>query len=153
MAKNCQKFRSGCLVHESSLTYIFKDINHGYRGATLKKNYLRLLPFFMAVSTYCYCEKVRRTMRAAIVSYLVKFTLTTNIYFSLDISLLMFSFKVRQVTLGIIITFPQTIQKSSLKNSYRFAFTELNISYEEHSCNALDLICLSKLLIRAFFKI
>ena len=44
-------------------------INHGYKVAVLKKNSLLLLPFFMSVATYCYYEKLRRTMRTAIVSY------------------------------------------------------------------------------------
>ena len=38
----------------------------------LKKNSLWLLLFYMAVATYCYYEKVRRTMRTAVVSYLLK---------------------------------------------------------------------------------
>ena len=49
----------------------FNDINHGYRAAILKKNYLWLLPFYMVVATYFYYEKVRRTMRTAIVSDLL----------------------------------------------------------------------------------
>ena len=48
------------------------DINHGYRAAILKKSSLWLLPFYMAVATYSYYKKVRRTMRTAIVSYLLK---------------------------------------------------------------------------------
>ena len=49
----------------------FKDIYHSYRAAILKKNYLWLLPFYMVVATsFCY-EKVRRTMRTAIVSNLL----------------------------------------------------------------------------------
>ena len=48
-------------------------INHGYRAAILKKNCLWLLPFYMAVASCCYYEKVRRTMRTAIVSYLFKY--------------------------------------------------------------------------------
>ena len=48
------------------------DINHCYRAATLKKNSLWLLPFYMAVATYCYYEKLRRTMPNATVSYLLK---------------------------------------------------------------------------------
>ena len=32
----------------------FNDINHGYRAAILKKSSLWLLPFYMAVATYCY---------------------------------------------------------------------------------------------------
>ena len=51
----------------------FNDINHGYRAAILKKSSLWLLPFYMAVATYCYYKKVHRTMRTAIVSYLLKF--------------------------------------------------------------------------------
>ena len=38
----------------------------------MKKNSLWLLPFYKAVATYFYYEKVRRTMRNAIVSYLLK---------------------------------------------------------------------------------
>ena len=41
----------------------FNDINHGYRAAILKKNYLWLLPFYMVVATYFYYEKVHRTMQ------------------------------------------------------------------------------------------
>ena len=48
----------------------FNDINHGYRVAILKKKSLWLLPLHMAVATYFYYEKVRRTMRTAIVSNL-----------------------------------------------------------------------------------
>ena len=39
------------------LQMFFNDINHGYRAATLKKNPLPLLPFYMAVTTSCYYEK------------------------------------------------------------------------------------------------
>ena len=49
----------------------FNDINHGYRAAMFKKKILCLLPLYIAVATYCYCEKMRRTMRTAIVSYLL----------------------------------------------------------------------------------
>ena len=45
VAKNHQKIRSMCLVHEFFFTDIFNDINHGHRAALLKKNYLWLLPF------------------------------------------------------------------------------------------------------------
>ena len=65
VTKNYQKIRSRCLVHELSFTYI----NHGYRAAILKKNSLWLLLFYMAAATYCYHQKVRRTMCTAIVSY------------------------------------------------------------------------------------
>ena len=50
----------------------FNDINHCYRAAILKKNSLWLLPFYMATATYFYHENVRRTMRTAIVLYLLK---------------------------------------------------------------------------------
>ena len=52
----------------------FNDINHGYRAATLQKNSLWLLPFYMVVATYSYYEKVRRTMFTEIVSNLLKST-------------------------------------------------------------------------------
>ena len=49
----------------------FNNNNHGYRAAISKKNSLWLLPFCMVVATsFCY-EKVRRTMRTAIVSNLL----------------------------------------------------------------------------------
>ena len=47
------------------------NINHGYRTAIMKKNSLWLPLFYMAVATYFCYEKVRRTMRPAIVSYLL----------------------------------------------------------------------------------
>ena len=70
VVNNRQKIRSRCLVHEFSFTDIFNNINHGYRAAILNKNSLWLFPFYMAVVTYCYYEKVHRTMRTAIVSYI-----------------------------------------------------------------------------------
>ena len=55
------------------LSQIFSnDIDHDYRAVILMKRSLRLLPFYMAVATYYYYEKVRKTMRTAIVSYLLK---------------------------------------------------------------------------------
>ena len=61
----------------------FSDINHGYRAAILKKNPLWLLPFYMAVDTSCYYEKVRRTMRTA--GFLGKniFFITNNVFYLL----------------------------------------------------------------------
>ena len=50
----------------------FNSINHGYRAAILKKKYLWLLSFFMPVAASYYYEKLRRTMRTAFVSYLLK---------------------------------------------------------------------------------
>ena len=38
----------------------FNNIIHGYKAAILKKNFSWLLPFYIAVATYCYYEKVRR---------------------------------------------------------------------------------------------
>ena len=52
---------------------IFKDINHGYKAALLKKNSLWLLSFYMDVASYCYYEKACRTIKTAIVSYLLKY--------------------------------------------------------------------------------
>ena len=50
----------------------FNDINHDYRAAIMKKNYLWLLPFYMAVATYRYYENVCRMMGNGIVTYLLK---------------------------------------------------------------------------------
>ena len=46
----------------------FNDIDHGYRAAILKENFLRLLLFYMVMATYFYYEVVR----TAIVSNLLK---------------------------------------------------------------------------------
>ena len=70
MTKNHQKIRSRCLVHEFSFTDIFNDSNHGYRAAILKKN--SCLRFIWLWLLFFYYEKVRRTMRTATVSYLLK---------------------------------------------------------------------------------
>ena len=35
----------------------FNDVNHDYRSPILMKNYLWLLPFYMAVATYCIIER------------------------------------------------------------------------------------------------
>ena len=50
----------------------FNDINYGYRGSILKKNSLWLLPFYIVVATYFCYEKVRRTMRNAMVLNLLQ---------------------------------------------------------------------------------
>ena len=50
----------------------FNDFNHGYGAAILKKTLCGCFRFIMVVATYFYYEKVRRTMRTAIVSYLRK---------------------------------------------------------------------------------
>ena len=56
---------------------LFNDIDHVCRAAILKKNYMWLLPFYMVVATYFYYEKVRRTMRTAIVSNLLKYSVVS----------------------------------------------------------------------------
>ena len=48
------------------------DVKHGYREAISKKTSLWLVPFYMAVATYFYYEKMLRTMRTTIVSCLLK---------------------------------------------------------------------------------
>ena len=49
----------------------FNAINHDYRAVILKKKPLWLLLFYMAVATSCYYGQVRKTMRTAIVLYLL----------------------------------------------------------------------------------
>ena len=49
----------------------FNDTDHGYRATILKKRSLWLLPLYMVAAPYFYYEKVRRTMRTAIVSNLL----------------------------------------------------------------------------------
>ena len=51
----------------------FNSINHGYKAALLKKNPFWLLSFYMDVASYCYYEKVRRTIRTAILLYFHSF--------------------------------------------------------------------------------
>ena len=63
-----------------SLQIFFNDINHGYRAGILKKNSLWLLPLYIAMATYFYYEKVRRTTCTAIVSNLLKTIIVTFIY-------------------------------------------------------------------------
>ena len=46
-----------------------------------EKSSLWLLPFYMAVATYFYCKKVRRAMRTAVVSNLLKYTSLSFKYF------------------------------------------------------------------------
>ena len=55
VAKNHQKIQSKCLVHGFSFTDII------------------LIAFYMALASCCYYEKVRTTIRTAIVSYLLKY--------------------------------------------------------------------------------
>ena len=74
VAKNHSKTRSRCLVHEFSFIDIFNSIYHGYKAALLKKNPFWPLSFYMDVASYCYYEKVRRTIRTAIVLYFHSFS-------------------------------------------------------------------------------
>ena len=60
MAKNHQKTDQGVWVMNFPSQIFFNDINHGYRAAILKKTSLWLLPFYVAVATSCYYEKVRK---------------------------------------------------------------------------------------------
>ena len=66
VAKNHEKIRSGCLFQEFLFADIFDDVNHGYRAAILKKNSLWLLSFYIVVASYCYYEKVSRTVNTAL---------------------------------------------------------------------------------------
>ena len=63
VTKNHRNIRSKCLFHEFSITDIFSDISHGYRTAILKKDSLRLLPFYMVVANYVYHGKERTSLR------------------------------------------------------------------------------------------
>ena len=67
---------------------LFNNVNHGYRAAILKKNSLWLLLLYMAVATYFYYEKVRRTMCTAIVSYIIKEVFLKNLSQMLSVELL-----------------------------------------------------------------
>ena len=57
---------------------LFNNVNNGYRTAILKKNSLRLLPFYMAVTTYSCDEKVCETMLTAVVSHLLNSILSSK---------------------------------------------------------------------------
>ena len=63
--------RSKCSVHEFFFIDIFNDISHGRRAAILKESPLPLRPFHIAVATYWCNENVSKTMRTAILSYLL----------------------------------------------------------------------------------
>ena len=49
MTKNHQNIK----VFNFPSHIFFNVISYGYRAPTLKKKFLRLLPFYMAVATYC----------------------------------------------------------------------------------------------------
>ena len=40
VAKNHQRIRSRCLIHEFPSQILFNDVNHGYTATILKKNYV-----------------------------------------------------------------------------------------------------------------
>ena len=52
---------------------IIKRSNQGVQFTNFPSQIFSLIPFYMAVASYCYYEKVRRTMHTAIVSYLLKY--------------------------------------------------------------------------------
>ena len=68
----CTRSDQGVQFMIFSSQMFFNDINHGYKAALLKKDSLWLLSFYMSAATYCYYEKVCRTMNAVIASYLLK---------------------------------------------------------------------------------
>ena len=76
----------------------FDDISLGYRAAIFKKNSLWLLPFYMAVATYCYYTKVRRTMRTVIVSHLFKTFQLMLLMFPESFDLIYYIGKIRSFT-------------------------------------------------------
>ena len=56
-------------------SHIFiNNINHGYKAALFKKNYLWLISFYMDLASYCYYQKMDTTMRTAIASYFYSFS-------------------------------------------------------------------------------
>ena len=76
VTKNHQEIRFRCLVLDFFFQMFLNDINHGYRAAILKENHLWMLSLYMAVTASCHHEKVRRTMCNAIVSYILKLSVT-----------------------------------------------------------------------------
>ena len=70
--ENHHKIQSRCLAHEFSFTDFFNDINHGYKAAFSKRNYLGLLSIYMNMVFYCYYEKRRRTN--ALLKYFYSFS-------------------------------------------------------------------------------
>ena len=54
----------GVKFMNSSSHAFFNEIKNGYRAALLKKNPLWLLPFYIAVASYCYYERYVERMRA-----------------------------------------------------------------------------------------
>ena len=52
---------------------IIKRSDQGVQFVNFPSRIFYLIPFYMTVASYCYYEKVRITMRTAIVSYLLKY--------------------------------------------------------------------------------
>ena len=69
--KNNQKIRSKCFAHEFSFTDIFNNINHWYKAALLKKNYLWLLSIYLNVASNSYYEKGRRTNARSLSTFIL----------------------------------------------------------------------------------
>ena len=52
---------------------IIRRSDQGVQFMNFPSQIFFLIPFYMAVASYCYYEKVRRTIGTAIVSYLLKY--------------------------------------------------------------------------------
>ena len=98
--KNHQKIRSRCLAHEFSFTDFFNDINHGYKAALLKKNFLWLLSIYMDVACYSYYEKGRRT-NARSLSIFILFQLQSWIILRVRTMFLLRNFHAKRVIFEI----------------------------------------------------
>ena len=114
--KNHQKIRSRCLTHEFSFTYIFNDINYGYKAALLKKKFLWLLSIYMNVASYCYYEKGRKT-NARSVSIFILFQLQSWIILRVRTMFLLRNFHAKRVIFEMMGVFNNFIA-GSLKNNY-----------------------------------
>ena len=102
----------------SSSQIFFKDINHGYRAALLKKNYWWLLPFYMVAASYCYYEKVRRT-NARSLSIFILFQLQRWIILRVRTKFLLRNFHAKRVIFEIaMMNIFNNCIAGSLSNNY-----------------------------------
>ena len=88
LAKNHQKIRSRCLVHEFFFTDIFNDINHGYRAAFLKKSFcgcFRFIWLWLVIAIACF------------LSFLILFQQQSWIILRLRTKILLRSFHTKRV--------------------------------------------------------
>ena len=100
--KNHQTIRSKCLAYKFSFTDIFKDINHGYKAALLKKKV-----FVAAFNLYGYgflliFEKVHRA-NACSLNIFVLFQLESWIILIMRTKFLLSSFQAKRVNFEIAI--------------------------------------------------